>query len=99
MISITDLKSSTAYALGAQQTIDEEGRFLIELYADHAVKVATEILALGIKYLAENAYYSKVEFASVIIPTGLYIVGKLRIDANLPWLYEGTYKGSGRPRK
>ncbi|MCO1335109.1 hypothetical protein MO867_12280 [Microbulbifer sp. OS29] len=99
MISITDLKSNTAYALDAQQTIDEEGRSRIELYADHAVKVAAAIRALGIKYLAADAYYSKVKFVSAIIPTGLHIVGKLRKDANLQWLYEGTYKGTGRPRK
>ncbi|MCO1337284.1 hypothetical protein MO867_23475, partial [Microbulbifer sp. OS29] len=51
-------KSNTAYALDAQQTIDEEGRSRIELYADHAVKVATAIRALGIKYLAADAYYT-----------------------------------------
>ncbi|MCO1337199.1 hypothetical protein MO867_23040, partial [Microbulbifer sp. OS29] len=68
-------------------------------YADHAVKVATAIRALGIKYLAADAYYSKVKFVSAIIPAGLHIVGKFRIDANLQWLYKGTYRDMGRPRK
>ncbi|MCO1335990.1 hypothetical protein MO867_16795 [Microbulbifer sp. OS29] len=79
MISITDLKSNTGYALDAQQTIDKEGRSRIDLYADHAVKVAAEILALGNKYLAADAYYGKMKFVSVIIKAGFHIVGKLRI--------------------
>ncbi len=99
MISITNLKSNTAYALDAQQTIDEEGRSRVELYADHAIKLAPKLLDLGIKYLATDAYYSKVKFVSPVTLTGLHIVGKLRVDANLQWLYEGVYKGSGRPKK
>lgn len=99
MICITDLKSNTAYALDAQQTIDEEGQSRIELYANHAAKLAPTLLDLGIRYLAADAYYTKVKFISAIIPTGLHIVGKLRADANLLWLYEGVYSGTGRPRK
>ncbi|WP_299585484.1 hypothetical protein [uncultured Microbulbifer sp.] len=75
MNSITDLKSNTAYTLDSLQAIDEGDRSRIELYADHAVKVAVAILALGMKYLAADAYYSKVKFVSAIIPTGLSIVG------------------------
>ncbi|MCO1337138.1 hypothetical protein MO867_22710, partial [Microbulbifer sp. OS29] len=68
-------------------------------YADHAVKVATAIRALGIKCLAADAYFSKVKFVSAIILAGFHIVEKLQIDTNLQWLYEGAYKGTGRPRK
>ncbi|WP_444919517.1 hypothetical protein ACJJID_10960 [Microbulbifer sp. CnH-101-G] len=49
IISITDLKSNTAYAMDAQQTIDEEGRSRIELYAHHTVKLVSTPLDLGIK--------------------------------------------------
>ncbi|WP_252471969.1 hypothetical protein [Microbulbifer okhotskensis] len=90
MISITDLKSNTAYALDAQQTTDEDGRLRVELYTDHAIKVTAAVLALEIKYLAADAYYSKVYFVSAIIPTGLHIVGMLRIDSDLHWLPERT---------
>ncbi|WP_226645234.1 transposase [Microbulbifer variabilis] len=99
MISITDLKSNTAYVLDAQQTIDEEGRSRIELYANQAVKLAPTLLDLDIRYLAADAYYTKVKFISAIIPAGLHIVGKLRADANPLWLYEGVYSGTGCPCK
>ncbi|WP_444895187.1 hypothetical protein [Microbulbifer sp. SSSA005] len=75
MISTTDLTSYTTYALDVQQAIDEEGRSLIELYADRTVKVETEILVLAIKYLAADAYYSKVKFVFAIILTGSHIIG------------------------
>lgn len=99
MISITDLKSNTAYALDARQTIDVEGRSRVELYADHVVKLAPELHRLNIQHLATDAYYSKVKFVSAVMATGLHVVGKLRVDADLQWLYTGGYSGAGRPRK
>ena len=99
LISVTDLKSNTAYALDAQQTIDVEGRSRIDLYADHVVKLAPELHRLNIRYLAADAYYSKVKFVSAVMATGLHVVGKLRVEADLLWLYKGGYSGTGRPRK
>lgn len=52
-----------------------------------------------IKYLAADAYYSKIKFIHPVTSTAIHLVGKLRVDANLQWLYEGEYSGKGRPKK
>ncbi|WP_444930661.1 transposase [Microbulbifer sp. SSSA002] len=98
-ISVTDLKTNTAYAIDSQQTIDEEGKSRVEQYVSHALKVLPKLLNLGIKYLAADAFYSKKAFVNPVLQEGMHIVGKLRIDANLQWLYEGEYNGQGCPKR
>ena len=58
-ISITDLRSNTAYALDSRQTIDVEGKTRVELYAEQVIALAPKLHQLGIKSLAADAYYSK----------------------------------------
>lgn len=98
-ICITDLKSNTAYALDSCQTVDIEGATRVEQYAQHVIDVAANLRELNIQYLAADAYYSKVKFVSKVLETGIHLVGKLRVDADLQWLYEGKYSGFGRPKK
>ncbi|MGB5445917.1 MAG: transposase [Psychromonas sp.] len=98
-ICITDLKSNTAYALDSRQTIDIEGATRVEQYAQHVIDVVANLRKLNIQYLAADAYYSKVKFVSKVLETGLHLVGKLRVDADLQWLYQGNYNGIGRPRR
>ena len=38
------------------------------------------------------------KFVSPVTAAGLRIVGKLRCDADLLWLYRGAYSGRGRPK-
>lgn len=93
------MTSHTAYSTDARQTLDEKDRSRIDLYTDHMIDVAPKLKTLDIKYLAANSYYSKAKFVHAVTKLNLHIVGKLRIDANLKWLYDGEYTGSGRPRK
>ena len=46
-----------------------------------------------------TSYYTKEKFIHPVTEQGLHIVGKLRIDADMWWPYEGRYKGKGRPRR
>ncbi|ABM03427.1 hypothetical protein Ping_1631 [Psychromonas ingrahamii 37] len=39
------------------------------------------------------------KFVSKVLETGIHLVGKLRVDADLQWMYEGQYNGIGRPRR
>lgn len=98
LLSVIDLQSNTAYALDAKQTIDEEDKTRVDLYGEQVVKLAKNILELGITYLVVDAYYFKEKFVSAVVGTGLQIVGKLRNDADLLWLYSGPYSGRGRPK-
>jgi IS4 transposase len=53
----------------------------------------------GLKYLVVDGFYTKQKFVDGVCETGLHMVGKLRTDANLRYLYEGPQNKRGRPRK
>jgi len=99
LLSIVDLSLNTAYALDARQTVDEDEKTRVDLYAEHVVSKASSLSKLGVKYIAADAYYSKVKFVSAVTQAGFELVGKLRVDANMKWLYQGPYSGLGRPKK
>ena len=111
LVSIIDLKSQTAYALDAKQTIDDKldagndkphkqpAKSRTVLYADHVLSCADELKQQGISHITVDAYYAKLDFVNPICAGGFHLVGKLRKDARLQWLYEGTYSGKGRPRQ
>lgn len=98
LLCVVDLLSNTAFALHALQTLDQEGKTRVELYAGQVTGMAKQLLGMGITYLAVDAYYFKTKFVSAVTATGLQIVGKLRSDADLRWLYTGPYSGRGRPK-
>lgn len=58
LLSVVDLKSNTAYALDVQQTLDQEGKTRVDLYAEQVIVLAKQIIGLGIKYLAVDATIS-----------------------------------------
>ena len=98
LLGVVDLQSNTAYALDAQQTLDKKDKTRVDLYAEQVLKLAGDLLAMGINYLAVDAYYFKEKFVSAILAAGLQIIGKLRTDADLKWLYNEPYSGQGRPK-
>lgn len=98
LLSVVDLNANTAYALEAKQTVDQKDKTRVDLYADQVVAQSGELISLGIKYMAVDAYYFKKKFVSPVVDTGLQIVGKLRADAGLVWPYTGPYSGKGRPK-
>jgi hypothetical protein len=106
LVCVVDLKSNTAYGLDGQQTIDTEPKkgkqkeyTRVDQYAEHVARVSDELKSLEIKYIATDSYYAKVKFVTRTLKLGFELVGKLRNDANLKWLYEGGYPGKGAPRK
>jgi hypothetical protein len=99
LISLVDLTANTSYAITAQQTMDCADKSRVDLYAEQVKQAASDMKALGIQYLAADSYYSKVKFINAVCKEKLEMVGKLRIDADLQWLYQKEYKGRGRPKK
>lgn len=98
LLCVVDLLSNTAFALKAFQTLDKKGKSRVDLYAEQVTGLAKQLLSMGITYLAVDAYYFKEKFVSPVTAAGLKVVGKLRSDADLLWLYTGIYSGRGRPR-
>ena len=98
LISIVDVNANTAYALDAKQTIDDEKKSRADLYADHIESVFDQLKTLEIKYVVADAFYTKNVFVNRLFDNGFEMVGKLRCDANLKWLYDGDQTGVGRPK-
>lgn len=106
LIAVIDLKSNTAYGLDSQQTIDKvlkkgkpKKHSRVDDYAKQVVRASKSMLALNIRYITADSYYAKTKFVNPVLKLGFDIIGKLRNDANLKWLYEGEYSGIGAPRK
>ena len=110
LIAVGDVELNTAYGLSAKQTNDDElsascaaesddSSTRIDLYVQQVEAIKNRLTALGIQYIAADAAYSKVKFVNGVLDAGFNLVGKLRHDANLKWLFSGPQKGRGRPRK
>jgi len=52
-----------------------------------------------LKYLAADGFYSKFKFVSGVLALNLHMMGKLRLDANMRYLYTGPQKTKGARRK
>ena len=52
-----------------------------------------------INYLVGDGYYSKEKFINGVLELDLHFIGKLRIDANLRYLYQGLQKPRGARRR
>lgn len=106
LICVVDIKSNTAYGIDSKQTIDQEPEkgkakdyTRVDQYADQVKDASVSLKAMNVKYIAADSYYTKTKFIAPTLALGFDIIGKLRNDANLKWLYEGEYSGSGAPKK
>lgn len=90
--------------IAGQRTVQSDGQeeedkiTRVDFYAHHLCRDA-RYLPDDIKYLAVDGYYSKIKFVNTVAELNLYIVGKLRHDANLRYLYNGPQKKNGARRK
>jgi len=104
LICIVDLQSNTAFGLDNRQTIDidpqqahEETR--VDQYVQQCARVKDHLQRHSIRHIVADSYYSKVKFVNTVRQHHFHLVGKLRHDANLKWIYEGEYAGFGAPKK
>lgn len=52
-----------------------------------------------LKYLAADGFYSKFKFVSGVRALNLHMISKLRVDADMRYLYTGSQKSKGARRK
>jgi hypothetical protein len=106
LFSLIDVDKKDAYALSAKQTIepdtapsDKSEETRVDQYLEHTVECAKQ-LPLSIKYLVVDAYFYKQKYVQGVRDrTTLKIIGKMRNDANLRYLFTGEQSGKGRPKK
>ena len=99
-----DFTDNSAYCLSAEQTppadktTDSEAT-RIDVYLDQLARVVSEHHLHHLRYVITDGYYSKQKFLGGVRALGLEQIGKLRLDANLRYLYQGLQRpGPGRPK-
>jgi hypothetical protein len=70
----------------------------IDHYLEH-LKATRPYFPAGLKYLSVDGFYSKKKFVDGVMALDLQVIGKLRSDANLRYLYSGVQKPRGAKRK
>lgn len=110
LLSIVDVTANTAYALSAQQTMPNEESTTGKERGKRAttatriddylkqVETMRSLLPLKVCHLAVDGYYTCRKFVDGICALHLHVVGKLRKDASLVYLYHGPQKPRGRRR-
>ena len=103
-LAVIDIDQHTAFHLEAVQSPDQEtlqanDMTLIDHYAALIIERGAVLRSIS-SYLAVDAYFSKRKFITAVAENGLHLIGKLRKDADMRYLYEGPKrKGRGRPKK
>jgi hypothetical protein len=104
LISIVDVAANRAFALSAQQTppqvtaTQKERRATrIDFYLEH-LRATVAYLPAAVKYGVFDGFYAKQKFVAGVCQLGYQVISKLRADANLRYLYEGSQKRRGRRR-
>jgi hypothetical protein len=70
----------------------------VDDYAKH-LKNTRSFFPISVRYLLADGYYYRSQFWDSVRELNLDLIGKLRVDANLHYLYTGEQKKLGAPRK
>jgi len=101
MIAVVDVEATIGYSLSVQQTPACEAtseRTRVDAYLDH-LRATRAALPATVRHLVGDGFYSKRKWVDGVQDLNLEVIGKLRHDANLKYLYDGPQKAKGAPRK
>lgn len=104
MIAVVDVEQAIGYSLSVQQTPaaspDSQPieRTRVDDYLDH-LRATRAALPAAVRYLVGDGFYSKLKWVNGVVALTLDVIGKLRCDANLKYLYNGPQKLRGARRK
>jgi len=101
MIAVVDVEQAIGYSLSVQQTPalePDSERTRVDDYLDH-LRATRAALPASVRYLVADGFYSKLKWVKGVVALELEVIGKLRCDANLRYLYEGVQKSRGAHRK
>jgi putative transposase len=103
--AVIDLEHRQAFALEAKRTpeIAQGVDSRVAHYAQHTLEVVNTLpitLQTQLLCVVVDGYYAKTSFVKPLRDHNLQVVGKLRVDANLKYLYQGPkLKQRGRPKR
>lgn len=101
-----DVSQHLAYHLVADQSPSakrdriDESKTLVDHYAQRVLERCGQLKELS-NIMVFDAYFTKKKFVDIVSDeAGFEMIGRMRDDANLNYLFKGTQKkGKGRPRK
>jgi len=100
VLSIIDVDQKQGYTLSVQQTPQaqaETKKTRIDSYLEH-LQATYPYLPKSAHYVVNDGFYSKVKWVDGVIALNLDVIGKLRCDADLRYIYAGVQKPRGRKR-
>jgi hypothetical protein len=100
LISVIDAEKNASLALSCEQTPPnlKTTQTRIDFYLEHLQRTAPR-LPSSVVYGIFDGFYAKLKFVNGVLELGFHLISKLRSDANLKYLYEGTRNRRGRPRR
>ena len=100
LIALIDSSAQAAYALSARQTPARAATKLsrLELYLQH-LQETRSYLPNSVTCGVCDSYYAKKNFVDGVCDLNLNLISKLRIDADMRFLYTGPQKPRGRRRR
>jgi hypothetical protein len=106
MIAVVDVEQAIGYSLSVQQTPVSEPQpaqedpehTRVDDYLAH-LRATRAALPSTVRYLVGDGFYSKLKWVEGVVALKLDVIGKLRSDAHLKYLYEGPQKPRGARRK
>jgi hypothetical protein len=90
--------SSSAQASGKRIPREEAEETRMDFYVEH-VRHVRPSLPQEIHHMVADGGFARIKFVSGVVKEGLEVIGKLRCDANLRYLYTGPQKPRGARRK
>jgi hypothetical protein len=99
-LAVVDVTYNTAYNLSTRQTpaLTQPDETRVDQYLAH-LQPDRMALPRGVRYRVADGYYSKTKFINGVTTLELELIGKLRHEANLRWLYQGEQQPRGRHRR
>ena len=104
LLAWLDITDNCAYALSVEQTppsdpTTETPGTRMKSYLEQVRRVVSAHDLSHLRHVITDGFYSKRAFLDGLCNLGLEQIGKLRLDANLRYLYQGPkHPGPGRPR-
>jgi len=101
VLAIVDVDTKQGYTLSVQQTPpakSTEAKTRIDDYLAH-LQATYPYLPTSSRYLVNDGFYTKLKWVDGVTALKLDVIGKLRCDADLRYVYTGSQKLRGRPRK
>ena len=101
-IALIHLGLKQAFTISVRQTNGQtsEDDSRIKQYIHQFNEVVNWLQRMNILYVVADGFYAKYSFIKAILQHQMHIISRLRNDANLRWLYQGTHpKRKGRKKK